>query len=364
MINWLKKLYWRFQQPLYDVVANDEKVRMEVMSSPLWDEHYYLQHYNKDVKRYDMQPLDHFLQIGWKEGYNPSELFDCTSYNQRCTSYQRLYFKKNGNPLVHFLFWGRFHSLCGYSSNVYPASQETIERYLEYKSKRTSKSVVYTCITNDYDDLSAISSHYYVDPDWDYVCFSDNSQLIAQKQLGIWEIRPLAFDKLDNTRNNRYHKILPHKLFPEYDQSVYLDANINILTPYLFNEIKKRNEFFLAPFMLEYKCLYQSAQWMLDRQIDKPQLEKQLDYYRQQGFPENYGMFENNLLYRKHNLPEVQNLMEHWWKWVSEYCRRDQSSLAFVFWDAHLPIERFSIHNVWADYNNYCIFPHVKPREY
>ena len=364
----LRQLFWKVMAPVrwrlesLEEEQNALRYRQVVLNSPFWDESYYFCQHNQEIIQSKLYPLDHFMQIGWKQGYNPSELFDCEAYNERV--FNRQHSKLNINPLVHFLYWGRFHSVCGYPSNVFPASQETIDRYLENKSRRTSKSVVYTCITNDYDDLSAISCHYYVDPDWDYVCFSDNPQLIAQKQLGVWEIRPLVFDQLDNTRNNRYHKILPHRLFPEYEQSVYLDANINILTPYLFNEIKIRNKIFLAPFMLEFTCLYHSAQWMLDEQIDKPQLEKQLAYFRQQGFPENYGMFENNLLYRKHNLPEVQNMMEHWWKWVSEYCRRDQASLAYVFWDAHLPIRPFSIHNVWADYKNYCIFPHIKPREY
>ena len=85
------------------------------------------------------------------------------------------------------------------------------ERFLKPKKVR---SVVYTCLTGGYDSLK---EHRYIDNDWDYVCFTDNKELLAQKKCGIWEIRPLAYVGADNTRSSRYHKINPHKLFPDYE---------------------------------------------------------------------------------------------------------------------------------------------------
>ncbi len=49
------------------------------------------------------------------------------------------------------------------------------ERFLKPKKVR---SVVYTCLTGGYDSLK---EHRYVDDDWDYVCFTDNKELLAQK---------------------------------------------------------------------------------------------------------------------------------------------------------------------------------------
>ena len=74
------------------------------------------------------------------------------------------------------------------------------ERFLKPKKVR---SVVYTCLTGGYDSLK---EHRYVDDDWDYVCFTDNKELLAQKKCGIWEIRPLAYVGADSTRSSRYHK--------------------------------------------------------------------------------------------------------------------------------------------------------------
>lgn len=49
------------------------------------------------------------------------------------------------------------------------------ERFLKPKKVR---SVVYTCLTGGYDSLK---EHRYIDNDWDYVCFTDNKELLAQK---------------------------------------------------------------------------------------------------------------------------------------------------------------------------------------
>ena len=94
--------------------------------------------------------------------------------------------------------------------------------------------VVYTCLTGNYDTLR---QPVYVDENWDYVCFTDDENLVAQKNVGVWKIRPLAFQERDNTRNSRYHKINPHKLFPEYEQSIWCDSNVNILSSYIFEQI-------------------------------------------------------------------------------------------------------------------------------
>jgi len=50
----------------------------------------------------------------------------------------------------------------------------------------------------------------------------------------VWQIKPLAFTALDQTKNARRHKVHPHLLFPQYDFSVWVDGKADIKTPYLF----------------------------------------------------------------------------------------------------------------------------------
>src|SRR5574344_1958635 len=97
------------------------------------------------------------------------------------------------------------------------------------------KKVVYTCITGDYDEPTI---HNFINPDYDYVLFTDNKNLIKFRK-SPWETRPLAYDKSDNIRNARWHKTHPHILFTEYEISVWVDTNINILTKKFFDDFEK-----------------------------------------------------------------------------------------------------------------------------
>lgn len=73
-----------------------------VKKSNLFDSSYYL-YINPDVRRADIDPLNHYLKFGWKEGRNPSNFFDTNFYLQ-----QNQDVKNSGmNPLVHYIRFGR-----------------------------------------------------------------------------------------------------------------------------------------------------------------------------------------------------------------------------------------------------------------
>lgn len=357
-MNIFKRLFWKLAAPVRWRLEQLEEAqeylrnRQIVLDSPFWDENYYFCHYSKDIIQSELYPLDHYLQIGWKLGYNPSAFFDARVFCQR--------YKHECNPLVYYLIKGRFQGY-GLPNNPYPHSEQAIENYWNIRSQRTSKSVFYTCITNGYDNINQIRSYSYIDPDWDYICFTDDSDLISQKRFGIWEIRPLQFTELDDARNNRYHKILPHVIFPEYQQSVYLDGNVSVRTSYLFDQIKALNQPLIQPIQCCGYCLYKDIDWAMTRECDTEKLKEQLAIFRQDGFPEDYGLFENNLIYRRHNEPLIIDIMEQWWGWVRDYCRRDQSSLMYVLWKHGIkPDSSNTINNTRIDYNNFCSFWHAK----
>jgi len=50
-----------------------------ITKSGLFDRRYYLKEY-PDVRKKDIDPLWHFLRIGWREGRNPSEDFDMSMH--------------------------------------------------------------------------------------------------------------------------------------------------------------------------------------------------------------------------------------------------------------------------------------------
>lgn len=78
------------------------KDRRIVRNSGLFDEKYYLSHY-PDVRIADVDPLRHFLTIGWKEGRNPSPRFNVDFYLQNNPDVM----SSGINPVVHYIRHGK-----------------------------------------------------------------------------------------------------------------------------------------------------------------------------------------------------------------------------------------------------------------
>lgn len=198
------------------------------------------------------------------------------------------------------------------------------------------KGVVYTCITGGYDELL---NHTFVHPDWDYVCFSDDLSIRSDNNAQ-WEIMSLHFDQLDNVRNQRWHKLHPHILFPDYEVSLWLDGNIDILNGNLFNDIDNAmegNHLIACSLHPKRDCIYKEFEACLQSgKDDKALIEKQEKRIRAKGFPKKQGLFETGIIFRRHVSPAVVQVMEDWWIWIEKYSRRDQLSFTYVLWKNNL----------------------------
>ncbi|MFA6857044.1 MAG: glycosyltransferase domain-containing protein [Treponema sp.] len=220
-----------------------------------------------------------------------------------------------------------------------------IFKYMDYLyNKKRNKSVLYTCITGNYDNLPLYN---FINHDFDYVCFTDNAKLLQFKTYGFWEIRPLYYTKSDNTRNNRWHKTHPHILFPEYEESIYIDANINILSSYIFEEIRTVASPIIIPKHNFRDCVFDEAKSVQDAKKEtKENVQKMVRFLEEKGFPKHYGLNENSFIYRKHNDPLLIKIMDEWWYFIENYTKRDQLSLAYVLWEHQIIPENISIPNL------------------
>lgn len=198
--------------------------------------------------------------------------------------------------------------------------------------------VVYTCITGDYDELG---NHLYINPDWDYVCYTDNLDVKSHKN-SLWQIRSLNFNKLDNVRNQRWHKMHPHVLFSEYGRSLWTDANIDIINKEVFNDIEKAmkesRKISVAPHPSR-NCVYEELDACIALGKDeKKVMTEQIQLIKKNGFLEKQGLFDTSVIYREHHNEQVVDIMEDWWWWVEHYSRRDQLSLNYVLWKKGIKI--------------------------
>lgn len=204
--------------------------------------------------------------------------------------------------------------------------------------------VVYTCITGGYENLLLQN---YLNPEWDYVCFTDSSGLLKYKNYGGWKIRRLEFSGLDNARNNRWHKTHPHILFPDYNESIYIDGNIVFTDRQVFDEIESKKLPLVIPEHWRDDSIYAEIENVRENKFETEEnLEKIQSFLRASGFPDHYGLNENNCIYRQHNNPKVIEMMDEWWKFICDYTKRDQLSLAYVLWRHKIKPSDISITNL------------------
>ena len=227
-----------------------------------------------------------------------------------------------------------------------------------------SKRVIYTSIFGGYDEL--------VEPEfkpvgWDFVCFTDRDFTSE-----TWEIRKSIPLYSDNTRNARKHKLLTHRLFPDYDYSLWVDGNIKVrgdinnMLKYLDNcnyatydhsqnlldprgcIYQEANAIFYGGKKTTEKCqniindtaTVSGAPFECDCRVnlykhykDIPDIIKnQVERYRTEGYPQDNGLVVQMEVLRKHNESDVIEAMENHWIELKHNSRREQLSFNYIAW--------------------------------
>lgn len=197
--------------------------------------------------------------------------------------------------------------------------------------------IVYTCVTNRYDSLRPVVSNEQVE----FVCFTDNS---GRTPAG-WQARSFCSpSRLTSGHDiNRFHKIFPHRIFPDHRYSIYVDGNIDYHGGYdrLAQGFKKTDAALGALRHPDGRSLteeVQACRWLnkFDER-DSRQVDHQLRYYEAQGYDPSTMITANYLLVRDHAHRGLEAAMSLWWSQLFEFSKRDQLSLSFVLWKTALP---------------------------
>ena len=166
--------------------------------------------------------------------------------------------------------------------------------------------------------------------------------MIEQKIVGHWHIKPLQYTANTPQLSGRWHKIHPQNILAEYEQCLYVDGNINILSPYLFELVKeKQNQYIFGQFIHPVRdCIYEEILACLGGKKEKKEkLEKVKNFLLQNHFPSHFGLSETGILFRKHKNPLSVKIMEEWWFMLENYSVRDQISLMYILWKNSLKPE-------------------------
>jgi hypothetical protein len=212
------------------------------------------------------------------------------------------------------------------------------------------KTAVYTCITGSYDHLRKFRAAS--DPDVDFICFTDNQNL--SYDCGNWSIRKIPEELLcfSEVKRQRLVKILPHRFLHEYEVSLWVDGNIEILCD--VSEYLKTLDFGKYSFYTRKHpvrdCIYAEAEVVLKFKKDVPAVVcPQVDGYMKDGFPEHYGLVESGIIARRHNEGECIILDDAWADEVKSKSHRDQLSFDYARWKIGTEIGFLDIGNLRND---------------
>ena len=186
------------------------------------------------------------------------------------------------------------------------------------------KKVVYTSIVGEFDQLLQPLS---IDNTFDYVCFVKKGQTI-KGEVGVWNIREIPFEHESARLLSRFPKLLPHKVLPDYDYSLWIDGNVTIKTSEIYDIINRKIEECVLYSGLNHwseDCAYEDAALCIDSGKDTlSHVLRTISFLKKKHFPKHWGLFENNVIFRAHHASKVVNFDELWWELLNNYPNRDQ----------------------------------------
>ena len=163
------------------------------------------------------------------------------------------------------------------------------------------------------------------------------------KQSAGWDRLEVINDDLGSARlTNRFYKMLHHHALDPNAVSVYVDANvrpINSLVP-LFEAFEASGaDIGMYRHYARSSVREEAAACLARNKVDNPEaLEEELALYASSGFPDDQGMWEGSVIFRRHSSQRLAKAMGEWWDLYSRFQTRDQFSLPFVIWKHGLEV--------------------------
>lgn len=191
---------------------------------------------------------------------------------------------------------------------------------------------IYTVVFGEYD---LIKEPIIVPDNCDFYIITDNniSDNSVWKKMNIDKWNRLLKDK-SAVEKNRFFKMNPHLLFPQYRYSIYIDGSIKIisdLTPLIYRVKNLGMAFFCHP---GRKCVFDELKVLsITKKISRCDVKRYIHFFREAHMPRNFGMVECGLIVREHNNIECLNIMEKWWELFCKFKKRDQLILPYILWE-------------------------------
>jgi hypothetical protein len=208
---------------------------------------------------------------------------------------------------------------------------------------------IYTVIFGNYDSLKEPT---IITPGWEYICFTDQNL-----KSNIWQIKKIdkVFTNQITARDCKisFYKNVSSKYSIYIDGSFQINCDLN----------KWWGEKFVAPITCITHpfrdCIYDEVEICLKQNRgDKNKLIEQMSYYKESGFPKNFGLIQSGILMRE-KCSEVIELCDLWFGQILKFSTRDQISFSYINWKYKPKINLITNWKYGRD-NQFIFYKHLK----
>lgn len=220
------------------------------------------------------------------------------------------------------------------------------------------KYAIFTAIVGNYDK---ILQPKVVDPDFDYILFSND---INGKKIGIWQVHKIDYINKDQIKIARWVKAHPEDLLHGYDFSIWMDANIQVETDFIYRRSKElfNTKKTISSMVHPYRnCIYQEMLAVFALRCESAKtIIKWSKFLKKENYPKNIGLHETNVVFRNHTTDDIKKIDNMWWNYIKEYSRRDQLSFNFILWKCGVSCEPFlPSHQSTRNSEHFKLIPHA-----
>lgn len=205
-----------------------------------------------------------------------------------------------------------------------------------------ARIAVYTCIIGRYDGLLEPA---FVPNNCDYYAVTD----FEIPEGSRWKRIPAdrfgdLLEGMSPVMRNRYFKMHPHVLFPDYRYSIYLDGNLRICTD-MTEFLNRLSPYGISCFRHSLRNdVYQEAEaCSRTGKGDPAEIAEHVAHLRAEGMPEGYGLALCSVLVRDHEAPGYEAMMDLWWNEFCSHSKRDQISFPYVMYKSGIPMEAVTV---------------------
>ena len=221
------------------------------------------------------------------------------------------------------------------------------------------KICVYSCITGDYDKVNEVKKEKGID----YYLFTNNKKIKSNS----WKVIYIEDDSLSNVVLARKIKILGHPIINDnYDIALWMDGAVSFNTKihdFISNFLEK-DDVFVAFKHGERNTIEDECKACVRyRKEDKSKIEKILNFYKKENYPDNNGLIESTVFIKRIKDEKVRETMNLWFDMIKNFTKRDQLSFNYCIYKTGLKVKWINekvFNNDWFTWYNHSTSDSIK----